>query len=51
MKTTKAEDFATKMEELDKSYQLLLARRDLLNQAIADKEAEIQAFLDMCAGV
>ena len=54
MRTTKPmkqEDFEAKFTELDKSYHLLLARRDMLDQAIADKEAEIQAFLDKCAGV
>lgn len=45
-KDTRVEDFVTKLEELDRSYRLLLARRDMLDQAIAEKEAEIQALLD-----
>ena len=49
--TKKQQNFEAKFEKLDKDYRLLLARRDMLDQLIREKETEIQTLLDKAAGL
>ena len=38
--------FVRKMQKMDRELQLLYARRNMIQECIEEKEAEIQKFLD-----
>lgn len=42
-------EFRKRLEKLDHEYRLLLARRDMIEEAIAAKEQEINDFLYVSA--
>jgi len=45
------ETFIRKMAKLDSEYRIILAHIELLENQKAEKEAEIQAFMDKMAGL